>query len=61
MLDNCEHLIKAAAELAHAILRSAPHVRVLASSREALHIPGEQSYPVHAAASAGATRDASSS
>jgi predicted ATPase/class 3 adenylate cyclase len=47
VLDNCEHLIKASAELAHAILRAAPHVRVLASSREALHVPGEQSYPLH--------------
>src|SRR4029453_17791882 len=47
VLDNCEHLIKAAAELAHAILRAAPHVRIIASSREALHVPGEQSYPLH--------------
>ena len=45
-LDNCEHLVKPSAELAHAILRAAPHVRILASSREALHVPGEQSYPV---------------
>jgi predicted ATPase len=39
VLDNCEHLVKAAAELASAILRSAPYVRLLASSREALHVP----------------------
>ncbi|HJW51749.1 MAG TPA: tetratricopeptide repeat protein [Burkholderiaceae bacterium] len=47
VLDNCEHLVKAAADLAHAILRSAPQVRIIASSREALHVPGEQSYPLH--------------
>jgi predicted ATPase/class 3 adenylate cyclase len=47
VLDNCEHVVKAAADLAHAILRAAPHVRVIASSREALHIPGEQNYPLH--------------
>ncbi len=47
VLDNCEHLVKAAAELANAVLRAAPYVRVLASSREALHIPGEQIYPLH--------------
>jgi predicted ATPase/class 3 adenylate cyclase len=47
ILDNCEHLVKASAEMAQAILRAAPHVRLLATSREALHVPGEQSYPVH--------------
>jgi predicted ATPase/class 3 adenylate cyclase len=47
VLDNCEHLIKPSAELANAILRAAPHVRMLSSSREALHVPGEQSYPLH--------------
>ncbi len=46
VMDNCEHLIKAAAELASAILRAAPQVRFIASSREALRVPGEQSVPV---------------
>ena len=46
ILDNCEHLLKATAELANAVLRAAPQVRVVASSREALHVPGEQAYPV---------------
>jgi predicted ATPase/class 3 adenylate cyclase len=46
-LDNCEHLVKPSAELAQAILRAAPNVRILATSREALHVPGEQSYPLH--------------
>ena len=47
VIDNCEHLVKASAEMAQAILRAAPYVRLLATSREALHVPGEQSYPVH--------------
>jgi predicted ATPase/class 3 adenylate cyclase len=46
VMDNCEHLVEAAAALAHALLRSAPQLRVLASSRSALHVPGEQFYPV---------------
>ncbi len=46
VLDNCEHLVAACAHLANALLRSAPDVRILATSREALHIPGEQTYPV---------------
>jgi len=46
IFDNCEHLIQASADLANAILRAAPQASILASSREALHVPGEQSYPV---------------
>jgi len=46
VLDNCEHLIKACAELAHAVVRAAPFVRLIASSREPLHVPGERSYPI---------------
>ena len=46
ILDNCEHLIKPSAELVHAILRAAPEVRVIATSREALRVPGEQTYTV---------------
>src|SRR3712207_4003409 len=41
VLDNCEHLIEACAELAEALLRSCPELRVLATSREALGITGE--------------------
>jgi DNA-binding SARP family transcriptional activator len=36
ILDNCEHLIEAAARLADALLDGCPHLRVLATSREAL-------------------------
>jgi predicted ATPase/class 3 adenylate cyclase len=46
ILDNCEHLIGASARLANALLRTAPDLRILATSREALHVPGEQIYPV---------------
>jgi len=46
ILDNCEHLIKPSAELAHAIVKNAPHVRMIASSREPLHVPGEKTCPI---------------
>src|SRR5829696_4164636 len=41
VLDNCEHLIEAAARLADALLSSCPHLRVVATSREALSLEGE--------------------
>src|SRR5262249_13335988 len=44
LLDNCEHLLPACAALAEAILRGCPEVRILASSREGLNIPGETTY-----------------
>jgi predicted ATPase/class 3 adenylate cyclase len=46
ILDNCEHLIETCAKFADTILHSAPHVKVLASSREALGIAGETAYRV---------------
>jgi len=46
VLDNCEHLLGAAAELAEAILRTAPGVRLLATTRERLAVSGEQVWPV---------------
>ena len=46
ILDNCEHLIEPSAKLVHAILEAAPGVRIIVTSREALHVPGEQSYTV---------------
>jgi non-specific serine/threonine protein kinase len=46
VLDNCEHLIEACAELAEALLHSCPKLRVLATSREALGITGEVAWPV---------------
>jgi predicted ATPase len=46
LLDNCEHLVDACAQMADKILHTAPHVRILASSREALGIAGEVTYRV---------------
>jgi predicted ATPase len=46
VLDNCEHVLDACAELAGALLRAAPGLRVLATSREPLGIPGEVTCPV---------------
>ncbi len=47
IIDNCEHLMSPCATLADALLQAAPEVRMIATSREALHIRGEQTYPVH--------------
>jgi predicted ATPase/DNA-binding SARP family transcriptional activator len=41
VLDNCEHLINPAAELAAGLLPRCPGLRILATSREPLHIDGE--------------------
>jgi len=46
VLDNCEHLIEASAELAEQILVGAPGVRMLVTSREGLGVPGEHAWPV---------------
>ena len=46
VLDNCEHLVSASAQVVNALLRAAPKIKVLASSREALGVRGEVSYPV---------------
>jgi predicted ATPase/class 3 adenylate cyclase len=41
VLDNCEHLVAACAELVDLLLRNCPRLRVLATSREGLGIAGE--------------------
>ncbi|MFE0461991.1 BTAD domain-containing putative transcriptional regulator [Kitasatospora sp. NPDC058965] len=46
LLDNCEHLIQAAAELADRLLAECPGLSVLATSREPLGVPGEAVLPV---------------
>ena len=46
VLDNCEHLIDAVALLTELLLDSCPRLRILATSREALSIPGEINWPV---------------
>jgi len=44
VLDNCEHLLTACADLARDIVRSSPGVKVVATSREPLGVPGEVEY-----------------
>jgi non-specific serine/threonine protein kinase len=46
VLDNCEHLLKACAQHADALLRASPGLTVLATSREPLGITGEVSWRV---------------
>jgi predicted ATPase/DNA-binding SARP family transcriptional activator len=46
VIDNCEHVLPAAAELVTAILLRTPHVDVLATSRGRLGVDGEQRVPV---------------
>ena len=46
VIDNCEHVLDSVAELVGKILERCPEVKVLATSREPLHLPGEQLYPV---------------
>ncbi|MEQ4209996.1 LuxR C-terminal-related transcriptional regulator [Actinopolymorpha sp. B9G3] len=47
VLDNCEHLLQACATVADALLRTAPGLRILATSRQPLNIPDEHTMPVH--------------
>jgi predicted ATPase/DNA-binding SARP family transcriptional activator len=46
VLDNCEHVIEAAAEVVHALLPTCSGVTVLATSREILGLPGEVAWRV---------------
>lgn len=46
VLDNCEHLIASAAEVAEDLLRRCPGLRLLATSREGLRVSGETIWPV---------------
>jgi len=46
ILDNCEHLVDACASLVAGLLRAAPGLRVLATSREVLRVPGEHVFAV---------------
>jgi non-specific serine/threonine protein kinase len=46
ILDTCEHLVDACAAFADSVLRAAPGVTVLATSRQPLDVPGEHTYPV---------------
>ena len=46
VLDNCEHVITTAAEVAEDLLRRCPALRLLATSREGLRVGGETIWPV---------------
>jgi non-specific serine/threonine protein kinase len=46
LLDNCEHLVDACAQMTNRLLHASMHTRILASSREALGITGEVTYRV---------------
>ena len=46
VLDNCEHVIATAAEIADDLLSHCPNLRLLATSREGLRVPGETIWPV---------------
>ncbi|MEV0351935.1 BTAD domain-containing putative transcriptional regulator [Nonomuraea sp. NPDC050680] len=56
VLDNCEHLVEAAAALAERLLAACPRLRVLATSREPLGITAEHLWPVRPLAPADAVR-----
>ncbi|GAB2593100.1 BTAD domain-containing putative transcriptional regulator [Streptomyces capparidis] len=56
VLDNCEHVLEPAARLAETLLRTAPGVAVLATSREPLGIAGEKLRTVEPLAEADAVR-----
>ena len=47
LVDNCEHVVDQAAELVADLLAAGGQLRVLATSREPLGIPGEVTYDVH--------------
>jgi len=46
VLDNCEHLLAVCAQVADSLLRACPRLRLLATSREPLGVPGEALFPV---------------
>jgi predicted ATPase/DNA-binding XRE family transcriptional regulator len=50
VLDNCEHLLSGCSPLADGVLRACPAVRILATSREPLGLPGETVWAVRALA-----------
>jgi len=46
VLDDCDHMLAACAELAEALMRSCPGVRMVVTSREPLGVPGEVTQPI---------------
>ena len=59
ILDNCEHLIAACALMAGRLLEACPDLRILATSREPLRVPGEVTWRVPSLALPGTGRRAS--
>ncbi|MBV9825651.1 MAG: winged helix-turn-helix domain-containing protein [Alphaproteobacteria bacterium] len=57
VLDTCEHLIEAVAELTASIIAGAPQVHILATSREPLRVEGEHVYRLDALACPPENRD----
>ncbi|WP_285743908.1 LuxR C-terminal-related transcriptional regulator [Lentzea sp. NBRC 105346] len=58
VLDNCEHALDDCGELLGALLTQVPDLRVLATSRESLRLPGEVAYQVHGLSGADRRSDA---
>ena len=50
LLDNCEHLVDTVATAAAGLLERSPNLRILATSRELLGVPGEVPFPAHSLA-----------
>jgi hypothetical protein len=50
ILDNCEHLLQASAELTEPLLQACPGLQILATSRERLGLTGEVAWPVRSLA-----------
>ncbi|MGA4993562.1 ATP-binding protein [Nonomuraea bangladeshensis] len=46
IIDTCEHVVQGCAELVHELLEAAPNLKVLATSRQSLHLPYEHVVPV---------------
>lgn len=46
VVDNCEHVVAEAAAVIHRFLRDCPDLTIVATSREALAVPGEFAYPL---------------
>jgi predicted ATPase len=55
VLDNCEHVVNVCAEVAFTLLHGCPGLRLLATSREPLHVPGEHAWRVPSLGSPGPT------
>lgn len=58
VMDNCEHLIDEAAKVAEMLLRAAPDLKMIATSREGLAIAGERLWMVPSMTRSGSTADA---